>query len=498
MSAKIRSFKGIDNLSVISTIAFLLFSSAVFLGAHVFAQVDIERVDHGKDLFIQNRCVNCHTIGRGRFVGPDLAGISSKYTQDEIKQWIENPQQVYQSKGKMPINEGYPPMPPLQVQVPEAHIGIIAGYLFSKKPVRSTKDHGGYIKGSVTNKTTEKVTGGIELTLRAMLGDRVTDEKKAMTDKIGAFEFRDLPWNRSYTIILNYSGTEYVTDKLVFYPDEDTKTLDLPVYEPTESDSEIVIRQAHTILQVSMDSISVAELLMFENKDKKIYVGSDGVDGKRETLKFRLPSDASNIQFVHGITSENVVQTESGFSDTSAVWPGVRRVVYTYTLPFRPGKNVIEDKLIYPTDSLLLLVSDSDKNVTVEGLTGGDIVDIQNERFLQWTGKNLKPGSKVVVAIKKSFDREAVVKWGALCAVLLIIGGGILYAFVFKGKGLDREEDEEILSDIENEKGILIQEIAELDDRFEEGGLDEKTYRNARMEKKERLIKLIQRITDLS
>lgn len=496
MSAKVLNFEGINNLSVISTIAFLLLSSTVFFGVDIFAQVDAEKADLGKDLFIQNRCVNCHTIGRGRFVGPDLAGISSRYSKDEIKQWIENPQQVYQAKGKMPINEGYPPMPP--VQVPEAHIDVIADYLFSEKPVQSTKDYGGDIKGSVTNKTSDEPPVGIEVSLREMLGDRVTDEKTLMTDKNGAFEFRDLPWNRSYTITLNYRGTEYVTDKLVFYPDEDTKTIELPVYEPTESDSEIIIKQAHMILQVSTDSISVAELLMFENKDKKIYVGSDMVDGKRETLEFRLPSDASNIQFIHGITSENVVQTESGFSDTSPVWPGVRRVVYTYTIPFKSGNNVIEDRVNYPTDSFLLLISDSAEKVTVEGLSGGDVVDIQNEKFVQWTGSNLKPGSSIVVTINKSFDRESIAKWAAFCVVLLVVGGGILYAFVFKEKGFDRNESKKTLSDIEKERAMLIQEIAELDDRFEEGGLDEEIYRKARKEKKERLIKLVHRITERS
>jgi cytochrome c551/c552 len=495
MSAKVPNLKGINNLSVISTIAFLLLSSTVFLGVDIFAQVDAEKADLGKDLFIQNRCVNCHTIGRGTFVGPDLAGISSKYSKDEIKQWIQNPQQVYQAKGKMPINEGYPPMPPLQV--PQAHIDVIADYLFSKKPVQSTKDYGD-VKGSVTNKTSDELTGGIELTLREMLGDRVTDEKKLMTDKNGAFEFRDLPWNRSYTITLNYRGTEYVTDKLVFYPDEDTKTVELPVYEPTESDSEIIIKQAHMILQVATDSISVAELLMFENKDKKIYVGSEVVDGKRETLKFHLPGDASNIQFIHGITSENVVQTESGFSDTSPIWPGVSRVVYTYTIPFKSGKNVIEDRVNYPTDSFLLLVSDLDEKVTVEGLSGGDVVDIQNEKFVQWTGSNLKPDSSIVVTINKSFDRESIAKWAAVGVVLLVVGGGILYAFIFKGKGFDRNESKETLNDIEKEKALLIQEIAELDDRFEGGGLDEEMYRKARAEKKERLIKLVQRITERS
>jgi mono/diheme cytochrome c family protein len=496
MSAKVRILRGIDNLAVISTIAVLLLAITLFLGTDVFAQVDTQRVEKGRDLFIQNRCVNCHTIGRGRFVGPDLAGISSKYSKDEIKQWIENPQQVYRAKGKMPINEGYPPMPPLQV--PQAQVGIIADYLFSKKPVQSPKDHGGAIKGSVMNKTTDKLAGGTELTLREMLGDRVTGEKKLVTDKNGAFEFRDLPWNRGYTITLNYEGTEYTTDKFVFYPDEDTKTVDLPVYEPTESDSEISVKQAHMILQVSPDSISVAELLMFENNDKKIYVGSDVVDGKRETLRFHLPSGASNIQFVHGISSENVVQTKSGFSDTSAVSPGATRIVYTYTLPFKSGKNVIEDKVNYPTDSFLLLVSDSDENVTVEGLRGGSAVDIQNQKFLQWTGTNLKPGSNIVVSINTSVSRESIMKWAAFCMVLLVVGGGVLYAFVSKGKGSDGEESKEILGDVQKEKAMLIQEIAELDDRFEEGGLDAEIYRKARKEKKERLMKLIQKITELS
>lgn len=496
MSAKVRTFKGINDLLVVFTIAVSLFSLMVCLGTGVFAQVGTARADSGRDLFIQNRCVNCHTIGRGKFVGPDLAGISAKYSKDEIKQWIQNPQQVYQSQGKMPINEGYPPMPPLQV--PEGQVDSIAEYLLSKKPVHAAKDYGGEIKGGVMNKTTDKPAGGIQLTLREMLGDRVTGEKDLTTDKSGAFEFRDLPWNRGYTITLKYGGTEYTTDKFVFYPDEDTKTIDLPVYEPTESDSEITVKQAHMILQVSTDSISVAELLMFENNDKKIYVGTDVVDGKRETLKFHLPSGASDLQFIHGIASENVVQTESGFSDTSAFSPGVKRVVYTYSVPFKSGENVIEDSVNYSTDSFLLLVSDSGENVTVEGLSGGDVVNIQNQKFLQWTGKDLKPGSKVVVAINKSYGRDSVVKWAAFCAVLLVVGSGILYAFVFKGKSPAGEEGKEILGDVQKEKDMLIQEIADLDDRFEEGVLDSEMYRKTRKEKKERLVKLIQKINELS
>ncbi|KAB2832619.1 MAG: cytochrome c, partial [Candidatus Dadabacteria bacterium] len=58
----------------------------------------------GRDQFIENRCVRCHTIGRGRFVGPDLSGVGDKYTREDLIKWIENPQQVYQATGKMPVN----------------------------------------------------------------------------------------------------------------------------------------------------------------------------------------------------------------------------------------------------------------------------------------------------------------------------------------------------------------------------------------------------------
>ncbi len=79
------------------------------------AQVKDSIPTSGKELFIQYRCVRCHTIGRGRFVGPDLEGVNKKYSKNEIQKWLENPQEIYKSKGKMPLNEGYPPMPPLNV-----------------------------------------------------------------------------------------------------------------------------------------------------------------------------------------------------------------------------------------------------------------------------------------------------------------------------------------------------------------------------------------------
>ena len=154
----------------------------------------------GRELFIKNRCVNCHTIGRGRFVGPDLNNVSKKYTKEEIINWIENPNQVYQITGKMPVNDGYPPMPPINVPIEEAE--VIADYLVSKIDITDDSG-GGVIKGKVLNKSKGIDQEGVEIILTAFIGDRVKDQKKVVSDGGGNYEFKNLPWKQMLAVELH-------------------------------------------------------------------------------------------------------------------------------------------------------------------------------------------------------------------------------------------------------------------------------------------------------
>ncbi|MER3447528.1 MAG: hypothetical protein C4291_12145 [Candidatus Dadabacteria bacterium] len=460
----------------------------------VQAQEEKEIPLSGKELFIKDRCVRCHTIGRGRFVGPDLSGVGDRYTRDEIKKWMEDSREVYQSRGKQPINEGYPPMPPLGVSPEEAE--LIADYILTFKASAAQKE-GGTIIGKVMNKSTEEVARGIDVTLTAYLGDRETESIKARTNDDGIFEFKNLPWNRAYTVLLNYKRTQYETDKLVFYPDEDTKTLDLPIYEPTDKDGDISVSINHMIVQISESAITVAELVVFHNVGKRVYIGAKEMqDGRRETLRFNLPSGAEDIQFLEGLRSEVVVKTDDGFADTSSVEPGIKRVVYVYTLPYKSGKNIIERTIDYPTRSFILLVSDSGVKVKVDGLSAGGTIQVADGRFLQWTGSGIPPQAKIRIEISKPFLSVDLTKWVILGAVVVLILGSVLYSFVIKPKEKVKgvpsptQPDSEYL---EEERRRLIQEIAELDDRFAAKEIGEGEYKEIRSKKKERLVEIIRR-----
>ena len=454
----------------------------------------------GNELFKQYRCVRCHTIGRGRFVGPDLAGVGDRYTKAQILRWIENPQLVYNASGRMPMNPGYPPMPP--ARVPSQAAEPIADYIASAK-VTGDPTSGGTISGQVVSGGDGTPGGEMEVTLTPFMADNADPETTVKSDSEGRFLFKGLPWDRSYTVRVNYKGAQYSTDKMVFSPEEDSKTLRLPVYEPSDSDENIKIDEAHLILQVADGNVSVADLSVLNNTGDTVNVGAMEIsDGRKESLKYSLPEKAADIKFIHGLEPGSVVTTEGGFSDTQSVLPGPKRAVFSYIVPLDSGKAVLDKTINYPTASFLLLAADTGDEFTVKGLEEQEPAVIQNERYLKWTGSNLKPGHRVVIDVKSASTGEGgYIKWAALGFLGVIILAGILYSAL---RGSNKEEEYGAAeaegdmnpgaSDLEEKRSALIKEIAALDDKYQTGGVEHNTYTGLREEKKKELLDLTRRL----
>ena len=153
----------------------------------------------GKELFLSNRCANCHTIGRGKFVGPDLYEVAKRYSKQEIITWMLNSQDIYKQKDKMPVNKGYPPMPPMNVAPEQAE--LIYDYLKDFKILKGRLKKG-IIKGVVSNDTLKEEIDGLDVKLTSYLGDISRDEFSIKTDYKGKYVFKNLNWNRAYVISL--------------------------------------------------------------------------------------------------------------------------------------------------------------------------------------------------------------------------------------------------------------------------------------------------------
>jgi len=48
----------------------------------------------GRSLFNARGCMGCHTVGKGKLAGPDLAGVTARREADWLKRWLKNPDEL--------------------------------------------------------------------------------------------------------------------------------------------------------------------------------------------------------------------------------------------------------------------------------------------------------------------------------------------------------------------------------------------------------------------
>lgn len=92
------------------------------------------RADEGKQLF-DRTCAACHTIGKGRLVGPDLSGISQKRTKEWLVSFIKSSTSVIKSgdTDAVAIFKEYNSLMMPDVDYSEAQIVSILNYISSDR-----------------------------------------------------------------------------------------------------------------------------------------------------------------------------------------------------------------------------------------------------------------------------------------------------------------------------------------------------------------------------
>ena len=385
----------------------------------------------GKKLFEERRCSRCHTIGKGIFVGPDLYGVSDRYSEQEIMDWITGPETIYQKLGRSPVNKGYPPMPNLNVSVEEA--SKITKFLIGNQIGKDDKTSG-TIKGKVINKTVGGGVEGVDVYLRLFMGDRKMDEKLSISDKTGGFIFENLPWNRSYGIVIRSDGIEYETARMVFPSDKTVIDLDLPIFNAGNDDSNIVINVNHYVMDIEDEHIAVAEIYEFENAGDTIFTGlkQDQRDDFKGTIKLNVPKEAEDLAFREGISQENSVRKGEVVYDTASFSPGNKRLVLTYKLPLKLGRNQMKKTFYYDTRSAVVLVSGSEK-VQISGMEEMKPISFGDQTYRRWFIRDIKPRENNITIsyFNTHLQFKRVELYPVIIFALIIL---LFYLFSLRGK----------------------------------------------------------------
>ena len=71
----------------------LLAVGALAFGSVATAAPPAQSADEGQKLFTE-KCVACHTIGKGPLVGPDLQGVTTQRDPAWLTKWLSAPDQM--------------------------------------------------------------------------------------------------------------------------------------------------------------------------------------------------------------------------------------------------------------------------------------------------------------------------------------------------------------------------------------------------------------------
>ncbi len=120
----------------------------------------------GEDLYKQ-RCAACHSVGGGRLVGPDLAGIHDRRSEDWLIRWTRSPSEVLRSGDET------------AKQIVDEYQMVMPDQPMSDNEIKSVLS---YIKGvsaSQPSNTAEAVVAPLEVTREEILAGQNLFQGKA-------------------------------------------------------------------------------------------------------------------------------------------------------------------------------------------------------------------------------------------------------------------------------------------------------------------------------
>ena len=361
------------------------------------------------------------------------------------------------------------PLLPASVSAAETDEGIIEGQV-----INGTENG-----GSVENQ---------EIILAPYLDDIEIETRSTFTDPEGSFLFSELPTGAgySYDVSLYYQEAEYHSKRLVFADDSYVKSIVLDVYDATENPEAIQIEMAHIIIYVEPGILHVEEYLIFFNESDHAYIGtpSSSDENIRETLKLSLPEGASGLQ-ISGPMDCRITSTENGLVDSMAVLPGPKEIVYSYHIYLDSKKYVFSEGVNYPIKNLTLLVQGDNIDISSEQLFASEPLSVEGTAFNHLSGNNIARDKVISVRLSNLPVTGSSANMIWLASILAIPVIGFLFVFALRRRklrvvvppGHEEQSCQEALA-----------ELAQLDDDFEDGKIDEEVYRRLRAEKKSQLM----------
>ena len=261
-------------------------------------------------------------------------------------------------------------------------------------------------------------------------------------------------------LFARYNGIDYPGN-----PAPAGDTVDIPVFETTDSDTAISLSSHHILIDAQAGTATY--IIIVHNRGDRTYLtGGDHGHG----LEIPLPDGVTDILRA----PQGVHLHGSLLVDPRPIIPGNSQTFFTYPLP---PSNRIAQRITYPTASMDLLVQPTDTPISTTILQDRGIVNLGNNSFQRFGAEQLPPGTQIDINLSSpeiASNLQTPIWIAAASAVVVAIL--IIYM--------------RSLKTTPNRRTILLEQIADLDERFESGKLSKADYKNRRNALKAEVIDL--------
>jgi hypothetical protein len=329
------------------------------------------------------------------------------------------------------------------------------------------------------------------------------------TDAEGRFLFENLETGSAFTYFvgIRYKDQLRRSDPVILQSEEPAEVVlevsERPAQETKGSDAPPPLRIInHLMVIVGRGThLEVREVVRLDNPRTTPYIDKAGHGGATGiSLHLPLPQGHYNLGQVQGLNTEYVHVDAAGLSYLAPLPPGEHQIVYTYNLRWHDGLATILVERTLGTSMLDVLVEDEHLNATSD-LPFGGRVSIDPHVFAHFRGMNLEAHSRSWLQLTPRQASASLLHIGAYGLIMGIMLLGVLIPMhhVWHGQARPEHRETDVLqhtqrSDVKGTGKYLLQNIARLDDEYENGIVDADTYQQRRQAYKEQLCKLIEEL----
>lgn len=419
---------------------------------------------------------------------------------------------------------GHEAMPAFQDKLSEAELWAVLNYArtFSYKPLvaPAVPAGPGRLSGTVTNGTPGGGSAaGLTIVLNTFDQFDPMRTKETQTDANGNFEFTGLPIDPRYVYLLTteYQGSGFGSNIQGFAEGRTELAVPVTIYESSDQPGTIRADLAQWFLQPHQGGILVGELYRITHESDRVFLGGDQVaPGKRAVLSFNVPAEAMSLVLDGGEIGDRFIRTQEGVVDTLPLAPGGRQILMRYLLPYEGTKAELAHALPYPIAQLSVLVTEGPKVET--NLEAQGVQTISEEQWNSFGADNWAAGEEISLRLS-GLERANAADAGApaapgisamvlsynpgvligVIALAAVVAGAVLLAYLLRKPPAEPPAEAatapaESAEERAARRQQLLESIAQLDDAFEAGEIDQERYDGLRSAQKRSLLLLTRQL----